>query len=484
MKIRSMTATFGKLDHARLELGDGLNLIYAPNEGGKSTWAAFWKAMLYGIDTRDRDKKGYLADKNRYQPWSGAPMEGTMDLEWQDRDITLRRGPKGSAPFGAFSAVYTGTEEAVPGLTAANCGELLTGVGREVFERSAFIGSGGDLAVTAAPELERRIAALVSSGEEDVSYSQTEKTLRGWLNRRRHNKTGLIPRLEEAGRTLVANVPVYVTQIEKWWGGVIAFAAGHGITLPELSMNVDNATKVITDFLTNNGDNVVNTTIDITTSILGALVNFLLALVFSVYLLAQKETLMAQAKRLLLAAIPKKSAGRTMHILSLTNNAFSSFVTGQVTEAFILGTLCCLGMLILRLPYALPVSVIISFTSLIPIFGAWIGAATGAFLIVFVSPIKALTFLIFLLILQQVEGNLIYPRVVGKSVGLPGLWVLAAVTIGGGAFGVVGMLLGVPVCSVVYALVQDFIRSRSAEESRDQVGEPDPSHPAEPPEEK
>ncbi len=287
----------------------------------------------------------------------------------------------------------------------------------------------------------------------------------------------LIPRLEEAGRTLVANVPVYVTQIEKWWGGVIAFAAGHGITLPELSMNVDNATKVITDFLTNNGDNVVNTTIDITTSILGALVNFLLALVFSVYLLAQKETLMAQAKRLLLAAIPKKSAGRTMHILSLTNNAFSSFVTGQVTEAFILGTLCCLGMLILRLPYALPVSVIISFTSLIPIFGAWIGAATGAFLIVFVSPIKALTFLIFLLILQQVEGNLIYPRVVGKSVGLPGLWVLAAVTIGGGAFGVMGMLLGVPVCSVVYALVQDFIRSRSAEESRDQVGEPDPPPP-------
>lgn len=113
------------------------------------------------------------------------------------RDITLRRGPKGSAPFGAFSAVYTGTEEAVPGLTAANCGELLTGVGREVFERSAFIGSGGDLAVTAAPELERRIAALVSSGEEDVSYSQTEGRLREWLNRRKVNRSvGLIPRLE------------------------------------------------------------------------------------------------------------------------------------------------------------------------------------------------------------------------------------------------------------------------------------------------
>ena len=274
----------------------------------------------------------------------------------------------------------------------------------------------------------------------------------------------LIPRLEEAGTTLVANVPTYITQRQGWWDSLTAFAADHGITLPELSMNVEDATKFITKLLTSNGDSVVNTTINITTSILGALVNVLLALVFSVYMLAQKEKLLAQSKRLLLAALPQKAGERTMHILKLTNGAFSSFVTGQVTEAFILGTLCCLGMLILRLPYALPVSVIISFTSLIPIFGAWIGAATGAFLIVFVSPVKALTFLIFLLILQQVEGNLIYPKVVGKSVGLPGLWVLAAVTIGGGAFGVLGMLLGVPVCSVIYALVQDYLRAQPAQQ--------------------
>ena len=274
----------------------------------------------------------------------------------------------------------------------------------------------------------------------------------------------LIPRLEEAGTTLVANVPTYITQIQGWWDNLTAFAADHGITLPELSMNVEDATKFITKLLTSNGDNVVNTTINITTSILGALVNVLLALVFSVYMLAQKEKLLAQSKRLLLAALPQKAGERTMHILKLTNGAFSSFVTGQVTEAFILGTLCCLGMLILRLPYALPVSVIISFTSLIPIFGAWIGAATGAFLIVFVSPVKALTFLVFLLILQQVEGNLIYPKVVGKSVGLPGLWVLAAVTVGGGAFGVLGMLLGVPVCSVIYALVQDYLRAQPAQQ--------------------
>ena len=268
----------------------------------------------------------------------------------------------------------------------------------------------------------------------------------------------LIPRLEEAGSTLIANVPGYITQIQNWWGSLVDFAAGHGVTLPELSMNVEDATKFISKILSSDSSNVI------TTSILGALVNILLALVFSVYMLAQKETLISQSRRLLLAALPRKAGQRTMHILKLTNNAFSSFVTGQVTEAFILGSLCCIGMLILRLPYALPVSVIISFTSLIPIFGAWIGAATGAFLIVFVSPIKALTFLIFLLILQQVEGNLIYPKVVGKSVGLPGLWVLAAVTIGGGIFGMLGMLLGVPICSVIYALVQDFIRSQPTED--------------------
>ena len=196
MKIKSMTATFGKLDHARLEPGPGLTLIHAPNEGGKSTWAAFWRAMLYGIDTRDRDKKGYLADKNRYQPWSGAPMEGEITLDYEGRDITIRRGPRGSTPFGFFSAVYTGTQEPVPGLTAANCGELLTGVGAEVFTRSAFLGD-GNLSLTAAPELERRIAALVSSGEEDVSFSQAMERLKNWKNRRQVNRSvGEIPKLE------------------------------------------------------------------------------------------------------------------------------------------------------------------------------------------------------------------------------------------------------------------------------------------------
>lgn len=196
MKIKTMTATFGKLEQAKLELEDGLNILEGPNEGGKSTWMGFLRAMFYGIDTRDRDKKGYLAEKNRYQPWSGSPMEGEITLEWGGRDITIRRSKKGSNPFGAFSAVYTGTDEPVPGLTADNCGEMLTGVSREVFERSAFIGQGG-MGVTSTPELEKRITGLVSSGEEDVSFSQTEQTLREWANRRRVNKTvGMIPKLE------------------------------------------------------------------------------------------------------------------------------------------------------------------------------------------------------------------------------------------------------------------------------------------------
>ena len=195
MTIKSMTATFGKLEKARLVCGEGLNLIHAPNEGGKSTWAAFYKAMLYGIDTRDRDKKGYLAPKNRYQPWSGAPMEGEMVVEFEGREIAIRRSQRGATPFGAFSAVYTDTGEKVPGMTGDNCGPTLTGVSREVFERSAFIGA--DLSLTAAPDLEKRLTALLTSGQEDVSFSQTQATLKEWLNRRKVNRTvGLIPKLE------------------------------------------------------------------------------------------------------------------------------------------------------------------------------------------------------------------------------------------------------------------------------------------------
>ncbi len=197
MKIKRMTATFGKLDRAELTLADGLNIIHAPNEGGKSTWCGFLRAMFYGIETSQRDKKGFLAEKNRYAPWSGAPMEGELELEWQGRGITLRRFAKGGAPFGGFSAVYSDTQQPVPGLTGDNCGQTLLGVGRGVWERSAFVGQAPTLAIDGTPELEKRIAALFSSGQEDVSYTDTRETLGKWLRRRKHNKTGLIPQMEE-----------------------------------------------------------------------------------------------------------------------------------------------------------------------------------------------------------------------------------------------------------------------------------------------
>ena len=195
MRIKKMRATFGTLEGRTLELAEGLNLLQAPNEGGKSTWSAFLRAMFYGIPTKERDRQGYIAEKNRYQPWSGAAMEGELELTWRGQEITLRRGPRGNTPFGAFEAVYTGTGEPVPGLTGENAGETLLGVPREVFERSAFVGQGG-AALDGAPALEARIAQLASSGEEGVSYSQVERRLKDWRNRRQHNKTGLIPKLE------------------------------------------------------------------------------------------------------------------------------------------------------------------------------------------------------------------------------------------------------------------------------------------------
>ncbi len=196
MKIKKLTAVFGGLEGETLEPGAGLTVITAPNETGKSTWAGFWKAMLYGIDTRERDKTGFLADKTRYAPWSGAPMSGEMQVEWEGQDITIRRFPARTNPFGGFEAVYTATGDPVPGLTAANVGERLTGVGKEGYLRSAFVGQGG-AAIGSSRELEARISALVTSGEEDVAYSAVERTLKDWRNRRRANRAnGLIPELE------------------------------------------------------------------------------------------------------------------------------------------------------------------------------------------------------------------------------------------------------------------------------------------------
>lgn len=194
MQIRHMEANFGRLSHAALDLQPGLNIITAPNESGKSTWCSFIRTMLYGLPTR---QSGPLADKNRFAPWTGEAMQGRMDLETGGQRWTvLRDTRRASAPMQNFACTYTGTAQPVPEVNGQNLGETLLGVPREVFQRSAFIGQSG-LAVSQDPELERRIAALLSTGQEDVSYSESYDRLKKQLNRRRHNKTGLIPQLEQ-----------------------------------------------------------------------------------------------------------------------------------------------------------------------------------------------------------------------------------------------------------------------------------------------
>lgn len=196
MKINKLTASFGKLENESLSFHPGLNVIYAPNESGKSTWCAFIRAMLYGIDSSERVRAGYLPDKLRYAPWSGAPMEGSMDLTTGRADITISRTTRAkSAPMREFSACYTGSSVTVDGVTGANAGEMLTGVSRDVFCRSAFIAQ-GSVAVTGSPELEKRISSIVSTGEEQTSYSEADERLRAWQRKRRFNRRGYLPELE------------------------------------------------------------------------------------------------------------------------------------------------------------------------------------------------------------------------------------------------------------------------------------------------
>ncbi len=196
MMINKLTASFGKLENETLSFHDGLNVIHAPNESGKSTWCAFIRAMLYGVDSGERARGGYLPDKQRYAPWSGAPMEGQMDVTADRCNITLTRTTRTrTAPMREFTATYTGTNVRVDGMTGANAGEQLTGVTRDVFRRSAFIEQ-GSVAVSGSPDLERRINAIVSTGEEETSYTEADGRLRAWQRKRRYNRRGMLPDLE------------------------------------------------------------------------------------------------------------------------------------------------------------------------------------------------------------------------------------------------------------------------------------------------
>lgn len=206
--------------------------------------------------------------------------------------------------------------------------------------------------------------------------------------------------------------------------------------------------------------NILDNTFSFATSIINSVTNFVIGLVFAIYLLLQKRTIGGQFKRVLYSFVPEARADRFLEICQLTRDTFSSFISGQCLEALILGLLFFISMSLLRMPYALVISALIAVTALIPIFGAFIGCAVGVFLILIVSPIQALWFLILFLVLQQVEGNLIYPHVVGSSVGLPSIWVLMAVTLGASTMGVVGMIINIPLFSIVYTLLRQSVRAR------------------------
>lgn len=209
--------------------------------------------------------------------------------------------------------------------------------------------------------------------------------------------------------------------------------------------------------LTSGIGNFVNILISTVFSVFSGVVTAFLSIIFAVYLLASKDTLKVQVSRVARHYMKESIYNKISYVIGILDNCFHRYIVGQCTEAVILGVLCTIGMAILRLPYATMIGALVAFTALIPIAGAYIGAIVGAFMIFTVSPIKALVFLIFIIVLQQLEGNLIYPRVVGSSIGLPAFWVLAAVTLGGGVLGIWGMLLGVPIAAALYKIVKTDI---------------------------
>ena len=252
---------------------------------------------------------------------------------------------------------------------------------------------------------------------------------------------GVIPQLTRTMGSLMISIANFVPQDIKWGISILGSGAG----------------------------NMMNTTMSAVGSIVSGFATFFIAFSFACYILFQKEKLHVQIRKVFFAFIPKQKAEAFLKICSLTYQTFANFLTGQCVEAVILGSMFVVTLSILKMPYALLIGTLIAFTALIPIFGAFIGCAVGCFLIFMVSPEQAILFIIVFLVLQQIEGNLIYPHVVGGSVGLPSIWVLAAVTIGGNLMGIVGMLIFIPLVSVLYTIFREFVYLRLKEKNIKQV---------------
>ncbi len=237
--------------------------------------------------------------------------------------------------------------------------------------------------------------------------------------------------------------------------------------LEGIEINWETVLRSAADFMRNGAGDMLSSTFSVASGIISGAVNGVIAFIFALYVLAQKERLADQGKRVLKAFLPEKLTGRILEICSLLYRNFTSFITGQCLEAVILGTLFFVSMSVFGMPYALLIGVLIAFTALIPIVGAFIGCGVGAFLMLLDDPVQALWFVVLFLVLQQIEGNLIYPKVVGSSVGLPSIWVLAAVSLGGSLFGVAGMLFFIPLTSSGYALLRESVNRRNREKGRE-----------------
>lgn len=266
----------------------------------------------------------------------------------------------------------------------------------------------------------------------------------------------LIPQLKNSASLFTDTLPAYKEDII----GILNKFDVDESTVNKVGEYLDNFGKVITDYIKGNSKDVITVTTEVATSVVNIISKGIITLVFAIYMIAQKETLSRQINKVMKAYLKPKTINKINTVGTLANKTFSNFVTGQCLEALIFGSLVFVGMLIFRFPYASTIGVLLGFTALIPIFGAFIGTAIGFILIMMVSPVKAILFVVFIIVLQQIEGNLIYPRVVGKSIGLPGMCVLLSVTVGGSIGGILGMLIATPLCSLLYALFTKMVNDR------------------------
>ena len=280
----------------------------------------------------------------------------------------------------------------------------------------------------------------------------------------------VVPEIIASSRLIAREIPEFYNGVYNWIAEKSAEIPEIQQWLPDLrSFDIAGAVGRVADFVISGAGGMINSAIGVVSGVFGGIANFVIAIIFAVYLLFNKERLLNQVERVFEAYIKVGNKLWFRHVAETANRSFSRFIVGQCTEAVILGLLCIIGMKIFRFPYAVMTGTVVGVTALIPIIGAFLGAIIGAFMIFTVDPMQALLFLIFLIILMQIEGNLIYPRVVGNSIGLPGMWVLAAVTIGGGLWGVTGMLFGVPAAATIYKLMRESVNGRLAT-----VAEPEP----------